>query len=190
MEQHGNLEKRKALTIPCVIFKLSRNVFALPISQIKEITPSNEITPVPNAPDEILGIIDLRGKMIPVVDLKKILYRHSVNSYIPTNNSDEPKQAPKSDEEKTGKHSFKQNSNTLIVDFAKSSEQVIAGLLVDEVMEVFYLSTDNIELSSPITMRQSGASVVGIFRHKSAAVMLIDCRKVFTNEIFAELIDN
>ena len=52
-------------------FRIGRETFGLPISLVREIVRVPEITPVPNAPDYIEGVINLRGRIIPVVDLRK-----------------------------------------------------------------------------------------------------------------------
>ncbi len=52
-------------------FRVGRETFGLPISIVREIVRVPEITSVPNAPDYIEGVINLRGRIIPVVDLRK-----------------------------------------------------------------------------------------------------------------------
>jgi len=51
--------------------RIGRETFGLPISMVREIVRVPEITSVPNAPDYIEGVINLRGRIIPVVDLRK-----------------------------------------------------------------------------------------------------------------------
>jgi purine-binding chemotaxis protein CheW len=52
-------------------FRIGRETFGLPISIVREIVRVPEITFVPNAPDYIEGVINLRGRIIPIVDLRK-----------------------------------------------------------------------------------------------------------------------
>jgi len=52
-------------------FRIGRETFGLPISLVREIVRVPEITSVPNAPDYIEGVINLRGRIIPIVDLRK-----------------------------------------------------------------------------------------------------------------------
>jgi len=61
-------------------FRIGREMFGLPISMVREIVRVPEITTVPNAPDYIEGVINLRGRIIPVVDLRK---RFGVKSVEP-----------------------------------------------------------------------------------------------------------
>ena len=57
--------------IQIVGFRIGRETFGLPIAMVREIVRVPEITSVPNAPDYIEGVINLRGRIIPVVDLRK-----------------------------------------------------------------------------------------------------------------------
>lgn len=59
-------------------FRIGRETFGLPISIVREIVRVPEITSVPNAPDYIEGVINLRGRIIPVVDLRKRFGQKSV----------------------------------------------------------------------------------------------------------------
>ena len=52
-------------------FRIGKETFALPISMVREIVRVPDITAVPNAPNYIEGVINLRGRIIPVVDLRK-----------------------------------------------------------------------------------------------------------------------
>ena len=56
-------------------FEIKGQLYALEIAQVKEIVRVQEITPLPNAPALIEGVIDLRGIVVPVVDLAKVLGR-------------------------------------------------------------------------------------------------------------------
>lgn len=52
-------------------FRLAREEYAIDIMRVKEITPVFELTPIPRAPDYVLGILSLRGNIIPIFDPKK-----------------------------------------------------------------------------------------------------------------------
>lgn len=66
MKKGGELE-----TLELMGFKLADEEYAIDIMQIKEITIPPELTPIPRAPDYILGILSLRGTILPVFDAKK-----------------------------------------------------------------------------------------------------------------------
>src|SRR5271169_2949167 len=57
--------------IQIVGFRIGRETFGLPIGMVREIVRVPEITSVPNAPDYIEGVINLRGRIIPIIDLRK-----------------------------------------------------------------------------------------------------------------------
>lgn len=54
-----------------VVFELDKEEYAVPIGDVQEVVKIPEITPVPNSPEFILGIMNLRGKIVPVLDLEK-----------------------------------------------------------------------------------------------------------------------
>ena len=54
-----------------VAFRIGRETFGLPIAIVREIVRVPEVTAVPNAPDHIEGVINLRGRIVPIVDLRK-----------------------------------------------------------------------------------------------------------------------
>jgi len=61
-------------------FRIGRETFGLPIESVREIVRVPEITSVPNAPDYIEGVINLRGRIIPVVDLRKRFHDNSAET--------------------------------------------------------------------------------------------------------------
>ena len=79
--QKGKIsEERKDNIIKILTFSLLREEFAFRVSQIEEILRPQRITMVPKMPDYVLGITSLRGKIIPVIDLKKRLFLKSGHS--------------------------------------------------------------------------------------------------------------
>lgn len=65
-------------SVQLVVFDLGTEEYAVPIHDVKEVVKTPEITPVPNSPDFILGIINLRGNIIPILDLQKVFALKSV----------------------------------------------------------------------------------------------------------------
>lgn len=64
-------ETKSSEIIQLVVAKLAQEEYGIPITQVQEIIKIPEITRIPNMPDFIEGVINLRGKIIPVVDLRK-----------------------------------------------------------------------------------------------------------------------
>ncbi len=66
-------KKLRKETIQMVIFQLADEEFAVPIEQVREVAEMMPITRMPNVPDFIEGVINLRGNILPIIDLKKRL---------------------------------------------------------------------------------------------------------------------
>lgn len=98
-----------------VVFKLGREEYGISILQVQEIKRMTDITRVPHTPDYITGVINLRGSVLPVIDLKKRL----------------------------GLASQQYTDDTRIVII--KVEEVSVGMIVDAVSEVLAISLDNIE---------------------------------------------
>jgi len=98
-----------------VIFKVADEIFATNINSIREVIKLVEITPVPNSHDYIKGIINIRGKIVPVMDLGIVL--------------------------KIGSHVSK-DSNILLID---APDNAMVGVIVDEVSEIRSFKSDEIK---------------------------------------------
>ncbi len=55
----------------CVVFSLDNRFFALPLTEVERIARAAAITPLPSAVDHLLGVINLQGRILPVVDIRK-----------------------------------------------------------------------------------------------------------------------
>jgi purine-binding chemotaxis protein CheW len=96
-----------------VVFELDAEEYAVPILTVTEVVPYTEIIPVPGAPAYILGLINLRGKVVPVIDLEK---RFS----LPRSNAARP-------------------GHIMI---AESEQKLLFGIVVDYVREVLKVPHD------------------------------------------------
>jgi len=99
-----------------VVFVLDNEEYAVPILSVTEVVPTLEITAVPNAPDYILGLTNLRGKIVPVLDLEKKFALHRDTQTI--------------------------HQHIMI---AESGQKVLFGILVDQVKEVLKIPADAIK---------------------------------------------
>ncbi|MGB9682136.1 MAG: chemotaxis protein CheW [bacterium] len=104
-----------------VVFSLLEENYGIDIYKVQEIIQYREITYVPKAPPFVKGVINLRGKIIPVIDLK----------------------------ERFGLAEKEINTDTRIIVVEIASQTV--GLIVDSVTEVLRISTSNIEPPPPVT---------------------------------------
>jgi purine-binding chemotaxis protein CheW len=108
-----------ATDVQLVIFKLANEDYGVPISKVQEINRMVMVTKLPQTPDFMEGIINLRGRIIPVVDLRK---RFGFNS-----------------------QEYQDTTRIIVVDISGQT----VGIIVDAVHEVVKLAGDSIELPPP-----------------------------------------
>ncbi len=80
-DKHNQSQAGQSLQV--VVFELDNEEFAVPINEIRDIVQIPDITPIPNSPAYILGIMNLRGKIIPVLDLERRFMLKRENSEVP-----------------------------------------------------------------------------------------------------------
>jgi len=116
-----------------IVFRLENEEYGAPITQVREIRRMGPITPMPKAPPAVKGVINLRGKIVPIVDLKQRL--------------EMPTQEP--------------TSSTRIV-VAEIGEDTV-GFIVDSVSEVLQLSPEEVEPPPEVTRQEhiTGIGKVG-----------------------------
>lgn len=129
-------------------FSLSDELFAVSILNIKEIIKPPLITKVPRTENVILGVLSLRGTIVPVVDLRLRLKLAA------------------------GKQTRK--SRILIAEISDS----LAGLLVDEVRQVIRLRVDDIEQAPAVFDRAEAEHISGVGRHEGEMYTLLDLESV------------
>jgi purine-binding chemotaxis protein CheW len=131
-----------------VVFDLNKEAYGVDISAVREIIRMQEITRVPRAPQFVEGVINLRGKVIPVVDLRT---RFGM-----------PRGERKSE------------NRTVVMDMA--GEEV--GMVVDAVTEVSRVSASSIEPPSSVITTNDSAYLTGIVKTKEKLIILLDIAKV------------
>ncbi len=136
-----------------VTFKLVNEVFGVPILDVREIIRMTNITPVPQAPGFVEGVINLRGQILPVVDLRK---RFSLETRASDN-----------------------DTRTVVVEIGDSD----IGLIVDSVSEVLRLPADSLAPPPGIVAGSIGGEYIrGIGYHQERMIILLDLKKVFSHE--------
>ena len=139
--------------VQLVIFKLGNERYGVETSQVKEIIRAGEITTIPNAPDFVEGVINLRGQITTIVNLRK---RFGME--------------PKEIDNDTRIIVFDYNGNTI-------------GMMVDTVTEVRNLSTDDIDtLPSIITARDESKFLKGVGKLPDGLLILVDLNKVLSED--------
>jgi purine-binding chemotaxis protein CheW len=141
-------------------FKLKEEEFAFDIMKVIEIIKLKEITEVPTAPEFIEGVINLRGKIIPIIDLRK---RFNVEI-----------------EERDKKYRI------IIVELGNKQ---ILGIIVDEVTKVLSINDDQL-LPVPQTVSQAGGKYIeSIIKIEDRIIILLDIEKIFSESEKIELKD-
>ena len=130
-----------------VTFTLEKEEYAVDILSVQEINRITEITRVPNAPDFVEGVINLRGKVIPVVNLRK-------KFGLDIRETDD-------------------SSRVIIMDI----QGVTYGLVVDSVSEVLRIPANIVEPPPPMASSMSSMFIKGIAKLENRLIILIDIDK-------------
>jgi purine-binding chemotaxis protein CheW len=140
-------------------FKLDEEEFALEISKVREVLDLTKITKVPQTPDFVKGVINLRGAVVPVVDLKR----------------------------KFGMIETERTVHTRIIigEVAIDGETTVLGALADAVHEVMDLEPENIEPAPKIGTRLNTEFLKGMGKRNEEFIMILDIDKVFSAEDLA-----
>jgi purine-binding chemotaxis protein CheW len=140
-----------------VTFRLENEKYGINVMQVQEVLRVTEIAPVPGAPDYVLGIINLRGNVVTVIDTRKRF------GLMPKDMDD----------------------STRIV-IIEADEQVV-GILVDSVAEVVDLHASEMETAPNVGTEESAKFIQGVASHDSELLILVDLNKLLTDEEWAEM---
>jgi purine-binding chemotaxis protein CheW len=140
-----------------VTFRLDNESYGINVMQVQEVLRHTEIAPVPGAPSYVLGIINLRGNVVTVIDTRQ---RFGLTS------------APITD-------------NTRIV-IIEADKQVV-GILVDSVAEVVYLRQSEIETAPNVGTDESAKFIQGVCNKNNELLILVDLEKMMSEDEWAEL---
>ena len=140
-------------TVQVIVFKLGDEKYGVDINQVREIIRPTQITRIPNAPDFVEGVINLRGQITTIINLRK----------------------------RFGMEPRNVDNDTRIIVFDHGGNTV--GMMVDTVTEVRYLSTDDIdELPSMITARDESKFLKGVGKLPDGLLILVDLNKVLSED--------
>lgn len=137
-------------------FKLSDEVFALDISKVREILDVTAITKVPYTPEFMCGVLNLRGSVVPVVDLR-LKFGMSKTEYTV-------------------------NTCIIIVELVVDNEKTVLGVLADSVQEVMDLAAEQIEPAPRIGMRLKTEFIKGMGKRDNMFTIILDIDKIFSAE--------
>ncbi|MBI5632652.1 MAG: chemotaxis protein CheW [Nitrospirae bacterium] len=140
-------------------YKLDEEVFAIDISKVREVLDFTAVTKVPQTPDFMRGVINLRGSVVPVLDLRLKFGMAETTRTV--------------------------NTCIIIVEVFVDNERTILGALADSVQEVIDLGAEQIEPAPRIGMRLKTDFIRGMGKRDSQFVIILDIDKVFSAEELA-----
>ncbi|MDK2823634.1 MAG: purine-binding chemotaxis protein CheW [Clostridia bacterium] len=135
-----------------VVFSLLNEEYGLEITSVQEIVRFQEITKIPEAPDFIKGIINLRGQVIPVIDLKQRFY--NIKSEI--------------------------TEDTRIV-VVKIGTKTI-GIIADQVSEVLHIPEEAIEPTPALLNDFNQSGITGVGKLEDRLLILLDLEKTLSRD--------
>ena len=139
-------------TLRWVTFFLSQEKYGINVMQVQEVLRVSEIAPVPGAPDYVLGIINLRGNVVTVIDTRQ---RFGLNS--------------------------KELDDSARIVIVESNDQVV-GILVDSVAEVIDLQLSEIESAPNVGTEDSSKFIQGVASQQDELLIIIDLNKLLADE--------
>jgi len=147
------IKENKAKSNSYLTFKIGEELFASHVSSVNNIVEVPKITKVPKSPDYLVGVMNLRGSVLPVIDTRL----------------------------KFGKTSTKVSKNTciLILEINVAEELVYAGALVDSVQEVIEIKEDQILPPPQVGQLKTIEFIYGIVKVREEFVMLVNMNLIF-----------
>ncbi len=140
-----------------VTFRLDKEVYGINVMQVQEVLRLTEIAPVPGAPEYVMGIINLRGNVVTVIDTRK---RFAL-----------------------GPKELDDAARIIIIEAAKYT----VGILVDSVAEVVDLAMSEIETAPSVGNENSSEFIQGVASRNGALLILVDLNKLLTDDEWEEV---
>ncbi len=143
-------------TTQFLTFQLKEEVFALEIVKVREVLELTSITKVPRTPTFMRGVINLRGNVVPVIDMNLKFGMMGTNQTV--------------------------NTCIIIVEILLDGEETLLGALVDSVQEVMDLDPNQIEPAPRIGAKLKSEFIRGMGKHDNQFLIILDIDKIFSSE--------
>lgn len=137
-------------SLQCVTFTLEDETYGMNVMQVQEVLREVEVAPVPGAPDYVLGIINLRGNVVSVIDAR-------------TRFGLQPKESD-------------DMSRIIVIE----AQQQILGILVDSVAEVVDIERDEIDTAPNVGNAETSKYIDGVVSRGEKLLILVDLNKLLT----------
>jgi len=142
-------------------FSLAGEEYGIGILKIKEIIGMMPITTVPQTPEFVKGVINLRGKVIPVIDLRLRF--------------------------KMEKAEYTERTCIIVVELKSQATDILIGIVVDSVSEVLNIKADDIEDTPTFGTRLNTGYILGMAKMEGSVKILLDIDCVLSSEEVAAL---
>lgn len=135
-------------------FTLADEVFAVDVARVSEILEMPGITKVPQVPDFMLGVINLRGKVVPVIDMRLKLGMSETEYTV--------------------------NTCIVVLEVEVDAETIVLGALADSVQEVIEMEPSRIDAVPHIGTQLNTSFIKGMGKYDGRFVMILDIDKIFS----------
>ena len=139
-----------------ITFKLGNELFAIVVDQVREVLEVSTITRVPTAPDYMRGVVNVRGKAIPVVDMRLRFGLPQIQETV--------------------------NTRVVVMELVLDGEAMVLGGMADSVHEVIEISATEINPPPRIAMRWKTEFIQGMARRGEDFIIILDVNAVFATE--------
>jgi len=143
-------------TLQYLTFKMDEEVFALDVAKVREILEMTSITKVPQTPEYMRGVINLRGSVVPVIDMRLMFGMGRTEQTVDT--------------------------CIIVVEVDFGGETIVLGALADSVQEVVEIEPEKIEPAPAIGTKLNIEFIMGMSNVEGNFVMILDIDKVFSSE--------
>lgn len=143
-------------TKPYLSFKLDEEIFAVDVAKVHEVLEFTTITKIPRVPDFMSGVINLRGSVVPVIDLRMKFGLSKTERTIDT--------------------------CIIVLEISLEGEKIVIGALADSVQEVFDIEPHQIEPAPNIGNRYKANFIMGMGKRDENFIMILDIDKIFSSE--------
>ena len=143
-------------TAQYITFKLGDELFAINVAQVREVLEVSQITKVPTAPDYMRGVVNVRGKAIPVVDLRLKFGLPATPDTVHT--------------------------RIVVIELELDGETTVLGGIADSVHEVIELEPGQINPPPRIAMRWRTDLIRGMGRRGEQFIIVLDIQQVFASD--------
>jgi len=160
-QQAEKTDNLSALAGKYLTFNLGEEGYGLEILKVQEIIGMQTITKIPRTPAYVKGVINLRGKVIPVIDLRLKFGMEE--------------------------QEFTRETCIIVVQVTRNDTSLVMGIIVDEVSEVLDISGDQIEAAPTLGTSVDTHFIMGMAKTESAVKILLDIDRVLSMEEIAAL---